>query len=75
MTKTFTRNDVIRYLYNEMIDNEKLEFVKALEDDSKLLSIFKLCKNQMKELKHSLLEPPEHIIENVLKYSANYKAG
>jgi len=53
MTKTFTQNDLIRFLYDETSLSESLEIQQALLCDSELQSCFKellLAKNEFTEL-------------------------
>lgn len=72
MTKTFTQNDVLRYLYTEMVEEEKEEFLNALQEDAKLVSVLNNCRKIVDKLDGKLMDPPEHIIQSVLEYSANY---
>ena len=69
MTKVFTQNDLIRYLYRETTEKEEKEIRKALLCDSQLQVMYNdLCflKNEMDKGK---LEPSSSTVLNILSYS------
>jgi len=69
MIKTFTQNDLIRFLYHETSEKETKEINKALLCDSELQARY----NELKSLGHELdavrLEPSTTSIENILNYA------
>ena len=72
MIKTFTEDDLIRFIYNDInqIEQEKLQ--QALTSDSQLQ--FRL--DQLKELKKDLdgikLSPSKRTVSKILDYSKDY---
>ena len=69
MIKTFTQNDVVRYLYNETTAKEKIEITQAMLCDAELQASYnELCvvKNQ---LEHGLKEPSEKVVNSIIDYS------
>jgi len=69
MIKTFTQNDLIRFLYHETSEKETKEINKALLCDSELQALY----NELKSLRHELdsvrLEPSAASIQNILHYA------
>ncbi|MFN6946678.1 MAG: hypothetical protein ACK4ND_17145 [Cytophagaceae bacterium] len=69
MTRTFTQNDVLRFVYNEVNLQEKEEIHNAILMDSGLLEFYyemSEIRNEMKALKR---EPSDRAMENILNYS------
>lgn len=69
MIKTFTQNDVIRYIYNETSDIENAEIESALMIDSNLLKCYQEYSLMKRKLQRAIKEPGERILKNVLAYS------
>lgn len=69
MTKTFTQNDVIRYIYGEIPDEDKLAFENAMICDSELLDLFHELRNVKNQLNTVEMNPRDHVIKNILNYS------
>ncbi len=69
MTKTFTQNDVIRYIYGEIPDDEKLAFENAMICDTELLDLFHELRNVKNQLNLIKKNPRSHVINNILDYS------
>lgn len=69
MIKTFTQNDVIRYLYKETSDEENAEIESALMCDTELLELYHEMSVIIRQLDKSMKEPDEKIIDHVLAYS------
>lgn len=73
MTKTFTQDDVVRYLYDEIPQKEKARFELALICDSKLLDLFNelsAVKRQLEEVKET---PSNKVVQRILNYSKSFK--
>ena len=71
MTKTFTQDDVVRYLYNEIPQNEKASFEEQLICNTTLLDMFhelRAVKNQLEQIEET---PSDDVINNILEYSRN----
>lgn len=72
MIKTFTEDDLIRFIYNDINQNEQEKLQQALNSDSQLQ--FRL--DQLKELKKDLdgikLSPSNRTVSKILDYSKDY---
>ncbi len=69
MIKTFTQNDLIRYLYHETTEKEEQEINKALLADSELRAMFTTMSAIKKEMDHAQLEPLPSTVLNILSYA------
>ena len=74
MIKTFTRNDIVRFLYGEMTESEMADFRMSLSSDYDLKESLHDHMTLLKDMDESMISPPERIINNILTYSKNYKA-
>ena len=71
MIKTFTQDDVIRYIYNELTPEEQSEFKNALLCDPGLQEEYKEMKTITRKL-DVLKDPSRHTVNDILRYSRNY---
>ena len=69
MTKTFTQNDLIRYLYHETSAKETKEINKALICDLELQKQFKDLLATKSQLDSVRLQPASSTIQNILSYA------
>jgi hypothetical protein len=69
MTKIFTQDDVIRYLYNELSEEEKNELVLAMTRDHQLLALYEELAALTAKLDRCMMEPSKKTIDSVIKYS------
>ena len=69
MTKTFTQDDLIRFLYHETSEEETKEINKALLCDNVLLAQYKELNAVSKQLNTLKLEPSQASIKNILNYA------
>lgn len=69
MTKTFTQDDVIRYIYNELSGSELEEIQQAILCDSVLENMYKELNTLKKELEKSMKKPSDKTIESIMSYS------
>jgi hypothetical protein len=69
MIKTFTQNDLIRYLYHETSERETTEINKALICDSELQNQYKELIATKNQLETAQLMPSAVAVENILSYS------
>lgn len=69
MIKTFTQNDLIRFLYHETSEQEEREINKALICDSELQEQYKELIATKSQLDVARLEPSAMVVENILNYS------
>lgn len=74
MTKTFTYDDVVRYLYAETTENENEQIVEALALDDNLMNFYLdslEIQNQMNKITRI---PSENVISEVFKYSRQFSS-
>ncbi len=69
MTKTFTHDDVVRYLYNEIPSGEQTAFENALICDTELLDLFYELSAVKKQLDKAMKIPSNRVIKNILDLS------
>lgn len=72
MITTFTRNDVLRFIYNEVSTEEKREIEIALTKDHELMDYYIETSQTVDALKVVKMQPSDRIIENILKYSSSF---
>lgn len=69
MTKTFTPNDVLRYLYKETSSVENVEIEEALLVSSELLDQYVQLTSIKEQLDKVRKSPSDRTIEAILEYS------
>ncbi len=69
MTKIFTQNDVLRYLYKETSVEENIEIEKTLLFDNQLRDFYTDMQDVIDELSKLEIKAPDRIVENILEYS------
>jgi cyanate lyase len=72
MTKTFTYDDVVRYLYAETTENENDQIVEALALDDDLMNFY-LDSLEIKSQMNKIVRiPSDKAIEKVFNFSKEY---
>jgi len=75
MIKTFTNDDVIRYVYEETTDEESLLIEDALMAEPELM-LFYLDTLEMKCLLNKVeRQPSQRAVDNILNYSRSYSTS
>jgi len=69
MTKTFTRNDLIRYIYNDTTENENKDIEQELLLNTKLFEEYKDLAEVSMELDRFEMSPSEKVINKILNFS------
>lgn len=69
MIKIFTRNDVMRYVYNETSSAENEEIKRALIVDPSLRDFYGEMLEVIGELEKLNINAPERVVQNILSYS------
>lgn len=69
MTKTFTQNDLIRYIYHETTEEETTEISRVLSQDPELQLTYRQLILTHKDLKKAELQPSERAVNNILQYA------
>lgn len=72
MTKTFTQDDVVRYLYNEIPQNEKTLFEEAMICNSTLLNLFHELSDVKGKLDEVKMSPSDRVTKSILDYSKSF---
>ncbi|AKP51672.1 hypothetical protein [Cyclobacterium amurskyense] len=72
MTKSFTTSDLIRYIYQEMEEEENDQLVQVLQDDQQLMQEYIDLLSTIEKLDIVLTEPSDSII-NAIKKKARSK--
>ncbi|EPR65207.1 hypothetical protein [Cyclobacterium qasimii] len=67
MTKSFTTNDLIRYIYQEMEEEENDQLVQLLQDDQQLMQEYIDLLSTIEKLDIVLIEPSDSIINAIKK--------
>ena len=69
MTKTFTQNDLLRYIYQETNEQEKKDIEEALLFDNDLFEAYREIAEVTEELNRIDLCPSDEVIQKILNYS------
>ncbi|ELR72430.1 hypothetical protein C900_01513 [Fulvivirga imtechensis AK7] len=69
MIKTFTQDDVIRYVYEETSGSEHEEIMQAIICDSELQDLYKEIVAVKTQLDESMKTPSDKVTQNILNYS------
>lgn len=72
MIKTFTQDDLVRYIYQETTTEESIEIETALIFDSALAESYDSLSKTVNLLKEVNIKPSESSIDKILSYSKSY---
>ncbi|GAA5042044.1 hypothetical protein GCM10011506_44210 [Marivirga lumbricoides] len=72
MTKIFTHDDLIRYVYDETTTEENRLIEKALAIDLALLEQYQELQKLKTQLDGSMMAPSEKTINSILEYSKDF---
>ena len=72
MTKTFTYDDVVRYLYAETTENENDLIVEALALDDDLMNFYLDSLEIKSQMNKIVRTPSDKSIEKVIRFSKQY---
>ena len=75
MTKTFTKDDLVRFLYDEVNEDERLEIKEALYTDINLRASLDELKESMSMLDGFLMEAPKDVVSRILYASKNLQSA
>lgn len=67
MTKSFTPNDLLRYIYQEMSEGENELFVQALRGNDTLMQDYLEMLSTIGKLDQLILEPSEKVVKAILR--------
>ena len=68
MTKTFTQNDLIRFIYRETTEEEASEINRVLSSDPELNRQYRELLMTTKGLEKAALQPSERAVEGIMDY-------
>ncbi len=68
MTKTFTQNDLIRFIYRETTEEEAQEISRVLSFDRELQLHYRELLLTKDEIDKAQLEPSQAAVANILRY-------
>lgn len=74
MTKTFTYDDVVRYIYSETTESENDLIVEALALDDDLMTFYIDSLEIQTQMNKIVRTPTEQTIGKVLNYSQQFSA-
>jgi len=69
MITTFTQNDVLRYIYDELSNEKRREIEISLVTDNDLMEFYIEALETVGFLKTAFKEPSAKSIENIINYS------
>jgi hypothetical protein len=72
MIKTFTLNDVVRYIYDEVNEEEKREIETSLATDNELMEFYIETLETLDGMQKVCRMPSEKSIDNILSYSQSF---
>ena len=72
MIKTFTQDDLVRYIYQETTAEESIEIETALIFDEELSDQLNELKKTVDLLEQVQVKPSESSIDRILSYSKSY---
>ncbi|MCH6200164.1 hypothetical protein MMU07_11260 [Aquiflexum sp. LQ15W] len=67
MTKSFTPNDLLRYIYQEMSEGENELVVQALRSDDHLMQDYLDMLSTLDQLNQLILTPSEKVVKSILR--------
>jgi hypothetical protein len=67
MTKSFTPNDLLRYIYQEMSEGENELVVQALRSDDHLMQDYLDMLSTLDQLNQLILIPSEKVVKSILR--------
>ncbi|TDB63616.1 hypothetical protein [Arundinibacter roseus] len=72
MTKTFTYDDVVRYLYAETSPQENDDIVEALASDAEMLAFYLDSLELQAQMDRIVRTPSEKVTEKIFSYSRQF---
>ncbi len=73
MTKTFTENDLVRFLYGELNENDSYDFQQQLVGDEELQRKLDELRAVQSDLDRVVLSPSKRTMDKILRYSQEYQ--
>lgn len=73
MTKTFTENDLIRFLYNELTEDESEAIERAILTDQNLQDQINKLRKLQEDMDDIKVAPSKRTIRKILDFSRGYE--
>lgn len=73
MTKTFTRDDVLRYIYKETSNEETVAIEKQLLVSASMMDFYNQTKETITKINELQLIPSVNFQNNIIDYSGSLK--
>ena len=74
MTKTFTKNDLVRFVYRELSEEEQNQIRNWVIQDPELEDSIKELEATRDSLNKVLVSPSQRSINHILNFSRDYQA-
>ena len=74
MTKTFTKNDLVRFVYKELSEEEHNQIKNSAIQDPELEDSIKELEVTRDSLNNVMASPSQRSIDNILAFSRDYEA-
>ncbi len=72
MIKTSTDSDIVKYIYNQFNNKEKIDFESKLLFDSNLNNLIEDYYFIIDEIEKIDLKPTKKLLENIMSFSKSY---
>ena len=72
MIKTFTDSDIVKYIYNQFNNKEKIDFESKLLFDSNLNNLIENYYFIIDEIEKIDLKPNKKLLKNIMSFSKSY---
>ena len=72
MIKTSTESDIVKYIYNQFNNKEKIDFESKLLFDSNLNNLIEDYYFIIDEIEKIDLKPNKKLLENIMNFSKSY---
>ena len=72
MTKTITRDDVLRYIYKETSNEETVAIEKQLLVNTHLMEFYNQTKETIRKINELQIEPSQSVQNKILDYSGSF---
>jgi hypothetical protein len=73
MTKTFTENDLVRFLYNEVNEDERVDIKESLLTNNQLQNTVSELRRVMDMLDAFVMKAPEEVVSRIAYTSKNFQ--
>jgi len=73
MIKTFTENDLVRFLYNELSNKESEEIERAILTDDVLQEQISTLRKLHKDMDRLQVSPSGKTVQKILEFSKGYE--